>query len=94
MKFREQRGSLADSMTTVVELEPTKSAVIAHAKMLALNCGFFFTKEELDRELTMESVKVEAYGYDDRIGWDTYLVSSSYKHIPIIGFTNGPVRDE
>lgn len=94
MKFREHRGSLAAAMETVVELEPTKSAVIAHAKKLALACGFFFTEEELDRELTLDTVKVEPYGFDQRIGWDTHLVTSTYTAIPIIGFTSGPVKDE
>jgi hypothetical protein len=94
MKFREHRGSLAASMETVVELEPTKSAVIAHAKKLALESGFPFTQEELDRELTLQTVRVEAYGPDARIGWDTYLVCSTYMKIPILGFTNSQLKDE
>lgn len=94
MKFRQHRGTLAAAMETVVELEPTKSAVIAHAKKLALESGFFFTQEELDRELTLETVRVESYGLDQRIGWDTHLVCSTYVAIPILGFTDGPVKDE
>lgn len=38
---------------------------------------------------------VKPYCYDDRIGWDTYLVMVRWSPTQVgpIGFTNGPVPD-
>jgi hypothetical protein len=36
-----------------------------------------------------KQVKVEKYMYDDRIGWDTHIVTVDGE---AVGFTNGPVH--
>ena len=38
---------------------------------------------------TPDEVKVEPYGFDSRIGWDTHMVS--LKKGGVLGFTNGPL---
>ncbi len=71
IKFREHRGTLAEAMETVVELEPTLAAVALHLKVKP------------------KQVQVKKYTYDDRIGWDTYIVTVDGD---AVGFTNGPVH--
>jgi len=34
-------------------------------------------------------LRIEPYGYDDRIGWDTYIISMD--GFGVFGFTNGPL---
>lgn len=79
MKFREHRGSLAESMATMVEM-PDRSALVAHiAKQLS---GWPVAVND-------EAITVESYGHDDRIGWDAHIVI--LKDFGPIGFTDGPV---
>lgn len=61
MKFRQHRGSLADSMKTVVEL-PDRAALLAHCRALLLPYQFEFPDAALH---------VERYGPDARSGWDS-----------------------
>lgn len=86
MRFREHRGSLRASMETVVEL-PDKAALVLRLKRIYEDEGYF-------RPFTADDVKVEPYASDDgkalrdeRIGWDTYLVT--IRDLPV-GFTDGP----
>ncbi|UXN70914.1 hypothetical protein N8A98_06925 [Devosia neptuniae] len=79
MKFRWHRGSLADSMDTVVEFNGTKEALTVLLKADALP---WFPP------LDIHDVLVEPYTVDDRIGWDTYLVTVDGK---AVGFTDGAV---
>lgn len=37
-------------------------------------------------------LEIEYYGYDDRIDWDTHIVT--IKGHGVLGFTNGPVPDD
>lgn len=76
MLFREHRGSLDETMETVVELDPTLEALIAHI-------GKLFMEEDLH---PISKIEVKYYGYDARIGWETYIVTS--KGWGVIGFTN------
>ena len=76
MKFRPQRGSLEDSMKEIVELLPTREALIAHL---------------YSDHLCMwgDDVHVIPYVYDYRINWDTQaVVVNDY----IVGFTNQPLE--
>lgn len=80
MKVREHRGGFADSMATVAEIEPTKEAL---AK---------FISEREDRSVKTSHVKVSKYGFDNRIGWNTYIVESKEENEwGVFGFTDGPL---
>ena len=58
MKFRPQRGGLAEAMAEVREIEPTTEAL---SKLLRV-WGLY------------PEITVSKYVYDRRIDWDTYLV--------------------
>lgn len=60
MLFRFHRGSLADSMQTVVE-------VADRAALLTL-------LQETDPSITDDDLTSQPYGFDPRIDWDTHLV--------------------
>ena len=76
MKYRSHRGSLKDSMKTVIDLEDFNS-LVGHLKE---TCSVPFRPED---------VLVSKYTYDERIDWDTHMVTVS--GIPV-GFTDGPVE--
>lgn len=61
MKIRQHRGSFADSMATVAEIEPTMQAIRDH-----------IAKVEPDRPLGF--ITVTSTGVDKRCGWDTQLI--------------------
>ena len=77
-KFREHRGSLADSLETTVEVDGRKGLLEYLAKR--------FNYPHLYR---LEDVTVEPYGgIDKRCGWDTYIVHA--KGWGVFGMTDGP----
>ncbi len=82
MKFREHRGSLTDSMATVLEIEPTKHALAA---VMAQRLG------DYGMSVTEDMIHVYPYGYDSRIGWDAHIVTVNGK---AIGFTDGPLEQK
>lgn len=62
MKFREHRGSLSDSMATVVEVEGF-DGLLSHLKKLARDCPTM-------PPLTRDTVTIGQYGgVDQRTGW-------------------------
>lgn len=75
MKYRPQRGSLKESMESVVEFSGSKVDLL---KIL---------RREF-KDIISDDVTVKPYIYDDRIGWDTYIVLIKNN---AIGFTNGPI---
>lgn len=80
MKFREHKGHLDDSMKTVVDV--TNREVLVKLLQSQLHpYGFVFGDEDL---------KVKPYCFDDRIGWDTYIVT--IKGYGVAGFTDGPAQ--
>jgi hypothetical protein len=81
MKYRPQRGSLDVSMAEVVEVSGMDELLAA---MLRGMEGWY----PLDHRPSRSNVTVEPYGFDDRIGWDTYLVCASGH---AWGFTDGPL---
>lgn len=81
MKIREHRGSLDDSLQTVAEIEPTREAVAEH---VARALSAFLVP------VTPAMIQVTEYSKDDRIGWDTYIVTVD--GYGVFGFTDGPLR--
>jgi hypothetical protein len=82
MRYREQRGGLADSLKTMVHL-PDRAALVAYIADYLRPWNI---------EVTDDMVAVEKYGdgVDDRIDppWDTYIVT--VKGYGMAGFTDGP----
>lgn len=79
-RYRDHRGSLIASMATVQEFD-CKDALVE------------YLQEDLDRfhcgKYDCSAIKVENYGFDERIDWDTWIVSLD--GYGVLGFTNGPV---
>ena len=76
--FRQHRGSLISSMLTVEHFDNFEE-LKAHIRSIN---SFIYASDK---------IKIEKYGtgIDERIGWDTHIVSTaSY----VIGFTSGPVE--
>ncbi len=77
--FRFHRGTLADSMKTVVPVASMQE-LVDHI------CANFSIVPKHS-----ECLLITHYGFDDRIKWDTYLVATEtvfYKNFPL-GFLNG-----
>lgn len=81
MKIREHRELLSDSMNTIAEIAPTIEAV---AK---------FIRERLKDfpgvQIAPSLIHVKHYTYDDRIKWDTYIVTLD--GYGVFGFTDSPL---
>lgn len=83
VKFREHRGSLVESMNTVVEIVDL-DALLKHLHKLAEPWPTF-------PAITRETVELSLYARDERNGWyDTYIVV--LKGYGVLGFTNGPLN--
>jgi len=81
MKLREHRGSLIDSMKTIVVIEPTMTALVDAIQKRLLNSW----------NVEKEKVHVTLYGFDERINWNTHIVTiDSYG---VYGFTDGPISE-
>ena len=70
-KFRFHRGSLADSMATVREVNSLYELITA-----------------LNDVCEPGKVLIKPYCYDDRIDWDTHIVTIDGR---AVGFTDGPL---
>lgn len=64
MRVRQHRGSLADSLLTVKQVPATKEALADH-----INNTLDFPVK-----FGPGSIRVLDQGYDDRIGWNNYLI--------------------
>ena len=83
--FRPHRRLLAEAMEEVVELED-KPGLVSHI----ISTWSCFPNHEYD--FNSDTVKVKKYGFDNRINWDTYLVTyEKDDSVHVEGFTNGPV---
>ena len=74
--FRFHRGLLEDSLKTVIEIHSFEQLLL-------------HIVSEMDMELS--SISYEPYVYDERIGWDTQIVTGHFKGFPVnvpIGFLN------
>ena len=72
-KFRFQRGSLADSLKTVVDI---KSKEDLYALLKEAYGGIF----------SIDNIAIKPHGYDNRIGWNTHIVTINNN---AIGYTDG-----
>ncbi len=96
MKYRPHRAHLDESMKEVVELHD-RAALVAHVARDLGKWGY---------ELTDADLRVEPYVFDERVGWDTHIVTIRNKQVRpgiwffgshvskdffgAIGFTDGP----
>jgi hypothetical protein len=78
MKFRPHRRLLAESMAEVVELASTKKAL----------ASYYNKTVRSGPALTADKIELRPYGFDDRIGWNAYLVTA--EGFGLIGFTDQP----
>lgn len=83
IKFRYHRGVLDESMATTILVESKHEL-----KSLLLDEMGFLKKNAY-------GIEVEPYAHDERIGWDTHIVSIILPGgIPkVVGFTDGPIND-
>jgi hypothetical protein len=79
MKFREHRGSLADSMCTVVDVADRAALIALIRERLD---AFHFTFPD-------DALKIAPYAADSRNGRDTHIVTID--KYGVAGFTNGPL---
>jgi len=80
-KYRPHRHLLEDSMREVVEVNDLPQLV----RHMRRSVQSWYPPDELP---TVETTEVKPYVFDDRIGWDTYIVlvkGSAW------GFTDGPL---
>ena len=77
MKYRDHRGSLEASMLSVREM-PNRAALVEHLRET-------YGRHELVRD---DLIEVKHYCYDERIGWDTWIVTLNGG---AVGFTDGPL---
>ena len=71
MLFREHRGTLAESLKTTKNFQ-TKRELVDYLEKLF--------------EIPLNDLVCEFYCYDDRINWETYILTK--KNYGVIGFTN------
>lgn len=89
MKLRQHRGGFEESMQTVIEIEPTKAAVLQAIKDLSL---IGFPTATNPDQVTVEPYTFGAYNdsYDPRNGWNTHIVT--VEGWGVFGFTDGPLN--
>lgn len=82
MKFREHRGSLSASLETMVDLDNSKEALVAHI------ISIFSKVEDVPIDIREDDVYVEYYGTDDRLEEfaATYIVT--VRGYGVVGFVN------
>lgn len=80
-KYRPHRELLDESMREVIEIA-TLDELVRHMR------GSVQDWYPPDLLPTIENVAVKPYTYDDRIGWNTYIVTVNGQ---AWGFTDGPL---
>lgn len=83
MKYRDHKGSLADSMRTVREVNSVEE-IKQHLNTLL----YPFGKE-------VEEIKFDYSGFDKRINWDTYYVLQRIKgetEFTVAGMSNKSIK--
>jgi hypothetical protein len=80
-KYRPHRGSLDKALAEMVEVD-TLAQLVEHMRKSAPS---WYPRDELPN---LMNTKVEPYGYDHRIDWDTHIVTVNGSPW---GFTNGPL---
>ena len=79
MIFREHKGGLYESMQTCINVKDIDELYNVLSSRLS-KYGYKFTSDQLS---------IKPYGYDERIGWDTHIVTIG--GYGVAGFTNGPL---
>jgi hypothetical protein len=82
-KYRPHRGQLSDSLAEIAEVEDFADLV----RHMQATCPGFYPNDERP---TIENTEVVPYLYDDRIGWDTHMVTVKCN---AWGFTDGPLPE-
>lgn len=76
--FREQKGSLEDSLQTIKEIDSLKDI------QFIISDKYYHPVSDL---------KSEYYTYDGRISWDTYIITGIVEGTRIVvGFTKGDIE--
>lgn len=81
-QIREHRGGLAESMATV-------RTVADRAELLKVVRESFAVFSVSGIHVEPDMLIVEPYAKDERIGWDTYLIS--VKGYGVWGMSDGPI---
>lgn len=80
-KFRPHRGTLDEAMSEVFHLR-TKNELLHRFQDRLRPYGV---------EVTSEKLMIKPYGFDERINWDTYIVT--LEDFGVLGFTDGPLEE-
>jgi hypothetical protein len=89
MKLRQHRGGYDESMATVIDIEPTKAALlqaIMNTELIGLPSNL------IEDQVTVEPYSFDAYpsSLDPRNGWNTHLVT--IQGWGVYGYTDGPLN--
>ncbi len=79
-QLREHRGALRDSLATTITFDGTAATLAA------------VVSDRLGYLVGPDSLLVEFYGPDERIGWDTWIVQ--IEGYGVFGFLDGPLASE
>lgn len=77
MRFRFHRGTLEDSLKTLVNFKNKE-------ELYKIICDSF---KDFDFKFNIENIEFKHQGYDERCNWDTYLVH--IKNYGVIGQSDG-----
>ena len=69
-------------METQIEIEPTLADLVVLIKQSFA--------DDLSIQFKKKQIHVKPYGYDDRINWDTHIVTID--EYGVFGFTDGPIK--
>lgn len=79
IKYRQHSGGLKESMQEIVEIK-TKGDLV---RILLENYAPYITN------ITLDNVHIKPYGYDERIDWDTHVVTID--GVGAVGFTSAMI---
>lgn len=80
MKYRQHRGTLEDSMSTVTEVNNIE------------DIDKIINESYIDFGKKVEEIEIKFYGYDSRINWETYIVTyrlSGEEQFHVAGMMDG-----
>jgi len=83
IKYRPHRGSLDAAMSEVVTLPANYASLLEHIR------------KDWSGWQVLESINVQPYCFDERIGWNTHVVMARFanKSVVPVGFTDGPLEN-
>ena len=87
MRIRQHTGGLSESLATTQDIPATAQAVADYFnKRWGAPVGWGDAVAPAD-------IEVKPYCRDDRIGWDTHIVTWKQRHWGAVGFTDGPLEE-